>query len=292
VTRAGTGTGTVTSTSPGINCGGDCSQVYADGTPVTLEADAAAGSVFAGWSVDCSGTGDCNLTMDEDKAVTATFNDNSAPSVPSLSSLPRFRPRATIPLDWTSSSDTQSGIDHYTLEQQVAPPDQAFGPWEEVGGELIGTSFDAPGASGDTHCFRVSATNGAGLTSAPSEPRCTSFPRDDRDLTASSLWELKNGSGHYRGTFVKEQRRGQTLTEEVTTKDLALVATRCPDCGTVKVLIDDELLAQISLQSDVFKKRQVIDVATFATSRSGLVTIRITSRGKRVLVDGLGSSPL
>jgi hypothetical protein len=291
VSKAGTGSGTVTSTPVGVNCGSDCSHNYAAGTPVTLEANAAAGSVFVGWSGACSGTGDCNLTMDEDKAVTATFDDASAPSIPSLSSLPRFRPRSMIPLDWTGSNDPQSGIDHYTLEQQIAPPDQSFGPWQEVG-TFTETLFEASGTPGDTYCFRVSATNGEGLTSDPSAPRCTSFPRDDRALTPSSLWELRNGTGHYLGTFVKSKRRGQTLTEDVTTKDLVLVATRCPDCGTVKVFIDDELLTQISLQNDVLRKRRVIDVATFASSRSGTVTIKIISRGKRVLIDGLGASPL
>jgi hypothetical protein len=38
VTKAGTGTGTVTSDPPGISCGTDCSEVYADGTVVTLTA--------------------------------------------------------------------------------------------------------------------------------------------------------------------------------------------------------------------------------------------------------------
>jgi aryl-phospho-beta-D-glucosidase BglC (GH1 family) len=74
VTRAGTGTGTVTSSPSGINCGSTCTANYASGTSVTLTAAAASGSTFAGWSGSCSGTGSCVLSMTAARNVTATFN--------------------------------------------------------------------------------------------------------------------------------------------------------------------------------------------------------------------------
>lgn len=72
VSKAGTGSGTVTGL--GINCGSDCSEVYAAGTQVTLTAAPTSGSTFAGWSGGCTGTGACTVTMSSAKAVTATFN--------------------------------------------------------------------------------------------------------------------------------------------------------------------------------------------------------------------------
>ena len=71
VAKAGSGSGTVTG--PGISCGSDCSEPYADGTSVTLTATRAANSTFAGWSGACSGTGSCVVTMSADTFVTATF---------------------------------------------------------------------------------------------------------------------------------------------------------------------------------------------------------------------------
>ena len=73
VAKSGTGSGTVTSSPPGINCGSDCSEDYPSDTSVTLTAKPAAGSVFTGWSGACTGTGACNLTMNAAKSVTATF---------------------------------------------------------------------------------------------------------------------------------------------------------------------------------------------------------------------------
>jgi endoglucanase len=74
VTRAGTGTGTVTSAPAGINCGTTCSAGFPNGTGVTLTAAAAAGSTFTGWSGACTGTGACTVSMTQARAVTATFN--------------------------------------------------------------------------------------------------------------------------------------------------------------------------------------------------------------------------
>ena len=76
VTRAGNGSGTVTSAPSGINCGADCSEAYAPGTPVTLTATAAVGSTFTGWSGSCSGPGACAVTMNMSHMVTATFTLN------------------------------------------------------------------------------------------------------------------------------------------------------------------------------------------------------------------------
>ncbi len=75
VARGGTGSGTVTSAPAGINCGSTCSASYAAGTQVTLTAQAASGSSFAGWGGACTGTSSsCSVTMSAARSVTASFN--------------------------------------------------------------------------------------------------------------------------------------------------------------------------------------------------------------------------
>src|SRR6185437_4199606 len=79
VTKAGTGTGTVTSSPSGIDCGTTCSAAFAQGTPVTLTATPDSGSTFAGWSGDCTNaTGTCLVTMDAAHSVTATFTTTNS----------------------------------------------------------------------------------------------------------------------------------------------------------------------------------------------------------------------
>jgi M6 family metalloprotease-like protein/uncharacterized repeat protein (TIGR02543 family) len=72
VAKGGTGTGTVTSSPSGINCGGDCNQEYVEDTVVTLTATPTNGSRFDGWTGDCTGTS-CQVTMDAARNVTANF---------------------------------------------------------------------------------------------------------------------------------------------------------------------------------------------------------------------------
>jgi uncharacterized protein YbdZ (MbtH family) len=81
VTKAGAGSGTVTSSPAGINCGGDCNETYEDGTIVNLAAVADPGSTFGGWSgdADCS---DGQVTMTADRLCTATFNLIPVPPPP------------------------------------------------------------------------------------------------------------------------------------------------------------------------------------------------------------------
>ena len=68
-----TGSGTVTSSPAGVDCGSDCSNDYQQGSMVTLSAAPASGFIFQGWGGACTGTANCVVTMDGNKAVTATF---------------------------------------------------------------------------------------------------------------------------------------------------------------------------------------------------------------------------
>jgi hypothetical protein len=74
VTLAGAGTGTVTSSPGGIDCGSDCGESYPVDSVVTLTAAPDAGSRFAGWGAPCTGTGSCTLTLAGAHTVMATFN--------------------------------------------------------------------------------------------------------------------------------------------------------------------------------------------------------------------------
>jgi hypothetical protein len=73
IAKAGTGSGTVTSSAGGINCGTTCAAEFDSGTSLTLTAIPAGNSTFAGWSGACSGNGNCPVTIDAAKTVTATF---------------------------------------------------------------------------------------------------------------------------------------------------------------------------------------------------------------------------
>jgi hypothetical protein len=68
-----TGSGSVSSSPLGINCGTTCQFGFNAGTTVTLTATPAAKKRFRGWSGACSGTGTCIVNMTAAKTVGATF---------------------------------------------------------------------------------------------------------------------------------------------------------------------------------------------------------------------------
>jgi hypothetical protein len=74
VTKMGTGTGTLTSSPSGINCGADCTEAYAPGAVVTLTAVPSAGSANGTWSgCDSETSNTCTVTMNASRSVSIRF---------------------------------------------------------------------------------------------------------------------------------------------------------------------------------------------------------------------------
>ncbi|MFO0597668.1 MAG: hypothetical protein U0228_20345 [Myxococcaceae bacterium] len=78
IVRAGTGSGTVTSSPAGVSCGATCSADFDEGSMVTLTATPDGTSSFAGWAGACTGSGPCVVTLSAAASVTATFNATSS----------------------------------------------------------------------------------------------------------------------------------------------------------------------------------------------------------------------
>lgn len=68
--------GSVQSNPAGVDCPGDCSEEYEDGTLVELTPSAEPGFTFNEFTGDCTGSGTCQVTMDQARSVQASFADN------------------------------------------------------------------------------------------------------------------------------------------------------------------------------------------------------------------------
>ena len=138
VNRSGTGSGTVTSSPSGIDCGDDCSHDYGHGTTVTLSAAPASNSTFAGWGGACTGTSTtCAVTMDQARTVTATFTLQQH----TLSYLKQGDGEGTVnlsPPDRDCDGDCSETYDHGTEVTLTASAAEgsAFDGW---GGACSGT---------------------------------------------------------------------------------------------------------------------------------------------------------
>jgi hypothetical protein len=124
VTFAGTGGGTVSSTPTRMACNTACSATFDYGSGVSLHAEQDQYSLFSFWSVGCSGTAGCLLTMDGDQSVTATFARDTAYMC---------RLEGTPPVPYSS---LQTAFDH-------AGPDGTVSAW--------GVAFREDLTTGDSH---------------------------------------------------------------------------------------------------------------------------------------------
>ena len=170
VTRAGTGSGSVTSDPSGIDCGGSCSHDFDYNTLVTLTANAAVYSFFDGWSGGCSGIGPCSVTMNAIQDVIATFTLGT----PSMTV-------SKTALIFTSSAGVPSAEQSYTVSGSYLHND---------------VTITAPAD------FQISKTSGSGwgdsLTLSPVEgtvPETTIYVRFLRSTVGTSSGNITHISG-------------------------------------------------------------------------------------------------
>lgn len=203
VSKPGSGSGTVTSSPGGIDCGDTCSAGYAAGSQVTLTESPAAGSAFAGWSGGCSGTGTtCAVTMSAAQNVTATFNAVAPPApggsvaVPTNTAAPVVSgqplPTRTLTCSPGKWSNDPSAYTYQWFRAGVPIPGAVSSTY------VVQIADEASGPS-DTLVCVVTARNAAGAGKpADSNPvlvasGSTQCPRPTGTLTGSRIGPLRLG---------------------------------------------------------------------------------------------------
>jgi len=176
VSTAGTGSGSVTSSPAGIECGATCSGLFDHGTSVTLTATPAASSTFTGWSGGgCSGTGTCDVTLNADTTVTATFALDPPPTVVTGSASGVTQTGATVAgtVNPNGANVTSCHVDYGTT---TAYGGQApCSPSPGSGSSAVSVSASLSGlTAGTTYHYRVVAANAGGTTNGADATFATS----------------------------------------------------------------------------------------------------------------------
>jgi hypothetical protein len=197
-------------------------------------------------------------------------------------------PKLTI--GWTGS-DFGSGLASYDVLTTKAAATGSFGPWAALYRRYLSTSASvtAP-ARGSTTCWEARSRDAAGNVSPYAAKRCAATPLDDRDLAASTGWTRTTGaSGWFTSSYSSTTRQGATLTRSgLQTAHLVLLAYRCPTCGSLVVQLNGTTYRSVSLASATSGRVQ-IEIPRFSR-RTTSVTLKVTSSGKLVRVDGLATS--
>lgn len=168
VNKGGSGTGTVSSSPPGINCGADCSEPYASGSVVNLTAAPAAGATFSGWSGGgCSGTGPCTVTGNAPTSVSANFTATPSSSYALTTSTTGTGTITSNPGGITCGSDCSESYAAGAVVTLTATP--------QAGATFSG--WNGGGCSGTGPCtvtLNANTSVSAGFAGAPPPPPAAS----------------------------------------------------------------------------------------------------------------------
>lgn len=144
VHKQGEGEGRILSPAGGIDCNGDCNHAFPIGTTVQLHAEAGADATFQGWSGACNGMGSCEIVMDGDKQVAATFAGRAY----SLTIMTAGAGKGTVTIDETDSRCPPNCRRDYPANTTVTLHAEN-NPWAE----LIGWSSNCtPQREGSNSC--------------------------------------------------------------------------------------------------------------------------------------------
>ena len=216
--------------------------------------------------------------------------DTTAPTLLGLSTpgeTKGFRLGKKIRAKW-SSNDAGSGPEVYDVRYRKTRWNGVPGPLVTWKSGTAMTSGSLPAARGYTYCLSFRARDSAGNWSNWSNEVCAAVPLDDRALAASGSWQRESAPGFYLNTFSNSFARSSALRlGGVKARRLALVATRCRGCGSIKVYWRGQLLKRVDLSASQTRKKQVIPIRTFASPATGKVKVVVASDGRKVSVDGL-----
>ncbi len=211
----------------------------------------------------------------------------AAPPRASITALPTWLATTSISLRWSAVA-ASSAVASYDVRYRRAAWNGSFGSFVTWRSAVAGTAASFPASPGWTYCFAARARDTDGRLSSWTSETCTAIPLDDRSLSRSPGWTAGVGSAYYRSTSLRSSTSAAKLTRTgVVARRIALVATTCPTCGSVRIYWGSTLLRSISLRSATTVNRKLITVTTFTAVRRGTLAIRVSTRGHRVIVDGV-----
>lgn len=271
-------------TDGGVDCWGSIvwrAPQASEFTSVSLGDGFACGVTAAG-ALDCWGGGQLGQEMQ-----TATVFIEPV--------IPRSASRS-VPVRWSVNSPFRS-VDAYDVRFRLDGESAKWTTWA-TGQSARRTTIDLiPGRPGDHYLIQVRARSDTGWLGDWVEVG-TSLPFDEAALERGPGWRQLAGASYYGGSALRATRRGSMLRlEDFGGTAVLLVATMCPTCGTVLVSVvhpdpDEEMVSPpppvtVSLRSPKSTQRRIIPVLTDDESLYGTLEIKVVSRGRPVIIDGV-----
>jgi spore germination protein YaaH len=186
-------------------------------------------------------------------------------------------------LSWSASDAGGAGIRDYDVRRSVD------------GGAFVNNAVDhaAPTMGigltpGHSYRFAVRATDKAGNVGAwVAGPvmRGTLLQDPSGALTFRGTWAKGTSVSYSGGTVRFSKTAGSAVRYAFTGRGIALVATRGPDRGAVKVYLDGTLVATVDTRADALQFRSVVWSRSWASSGSHTLRLVVVGTSVRPRVD-------
>ncbi|MGE3812944.1 MAG: pentapeptide repeat-containing protein, partial [Candidatus Nanopelagicales bacterium] len=192
---------------------------------------------------------DANGAADHDHGDCTEPLDTAAPTG-SMAALPTYSLTRRIPLAWTASDGNGLGIAQNDLQLTFTPSFERIPStgWLVGARAMKGSSRTYVAFTGHRYCFRLSLTDFTSRTTR-TVPRCTELPMDDRDLFTEGRWRRTNDPRWLAASVSSTTSKGAALYVALPgpVTRAGLVATTCPGCGAVDVLVGGRKVGRVSL---------------------------------------------
>lgn len=242
----------------------------------------------AGSVADAAG----NLGPAADVVASAVTVDRAAPTAPIVIAI-RLRPGAALSgtavpatVTWTPSLDGTSGAglaaSPYTLQRSLSG-----GAWTTLGrypGTAAAVSLPASG----TVRFRVLAVDAAGntATGTPSPSRSAGLVQQSSTAVRySGSWYAASSTAFSGGSVKWAKAAGTSASYTFTGRGVALVTTRAPSRGRVKVYVDGVYAATVDLYRVSTQYRALAWARTWTSSRTHTLRLVVVGTAGRPRVD-------
>jgi hypothetical protein len=190
-----------------------------------------------------------------------------------------------VSLAWTGS-DATSGIARYNLSQQVDG-----GTWTSLSTTLTSTSLTRTLTPGHTYRYAVRAVDRAGNSGAWSYGATfglTAVQQSSSRVVYHGTWTNSTSTTWWGGTAKGSSSAGATASLTFTGRQFAWISLRAYNRGKAQVYVNGVLVATVDLYSATLLKQRVAWSATWSTSATRTVLIKVlgTATRPRIDVDG------
>ena len=188
-----------------------------------------------------------------------------------------------IKVSWTASKGAGVALDHYVLEKSTNG-----GSWSTVSATIKSTSYSTSAASSGTVRFRVRAVNQNGIESSSATGPTLSGHLSQQTSTAisySGTWRTASSSSYSGGSTRYTRTSGARATYTFTGRSVALVTTKSPTRGKVKVYVNGSYVTTVDLYASANRYRTVAWQRTWTTSAKRTVTLVAAGPSSRPRID-------